>query len=661
MIAQNINAFETTASSFGFENTGAFGLSIALDRHRPHLDRDGARARHRSPRPATCWSTPARSTTRRSRARRARSPSRSRTRLGFLGYATKAVGFLANKGIANDTDRPRAATARTVQIGVAATIANSVNLAEASIGDGADGHGRRRRHRGQGAGRGQPPDQRLGQRQRRQHARRGRRRDVHRPRQRGQRVHRRRRRRRDGHDARARQRARPEPDHRLLRRASGAPTTTRPTTARITLDDDPDSQQDADRVKEEYDDATDSFDVVTLGLDLFFLVHRRPAPSSATASRPRSSTPAARPTATRTRSGIAGGVNLYDLQNASNAWIAPGAEVNQDLTGADPGRRSSRRFAVVETVDVAGQFTAARQSPTSAPAPSRARSHSAARSSSSTRTTAPRRVDRRRRHASPPAATSTVNADAFTWALVVTQSGGKANKFALDGSINFYDARRRRPGLDRGRGRGRGGRRRHGVRRQPGDHVRRQPRRSSPRRRSASASSISVTDISNTVHAFIGDGNGSGRPGRLRHRGRHRSSVLANDPDRIGPNVTSWAISMSGVTDAGEVKDKSKGEGLTGSGSANSGLRHAEPTRTRASSASASPATSAINYIVEDIKAYIAGGVPVDDGRRPTDPVTDPSRRHAARRCWSAASARSPPTTTAASPAPSRSTRSPRT
>ena len=168
----------------------------------------------------------------------------------------------------------------------------------------------------------------------------------------------------------------------------------------------------------------------------------------------------------------------------------------------------------------------------------------------------------------------TVNSDAFTWALIVTQSGGRANKFALDGSINFYDLDVVSQAWIED-----------GAVVAAGDDIT-VLADSQVVTFDVSASiitaaqvgigvSISVTDISNTVHAFIGDGNGSGGPvGSVTAGDSVR--VLANDPNRTGPNVTSWAISMSGVTDAGEVKDKSKGNGVTGSGSANSASGHAE-------------------------------------------------------------------------------------
>ena len=191
------------------------------DRHRPHLDLGGTRARHRDRGPQRAGRLPLgqqqddlarvrlRHRAAREQARRPRLRHQGRRLPGQQGHRQRHRDHERQRR--DDPDRRRRHDRQQRQ-----------------PGRGFDrrrrhGHGRGRRHLGQGAGRGQPPDQRLRQRQRRQHPRRGRRRDVHRPRQRGRRLHRRRRRRRDGHDARAGQRARPEPDHRLLGRVLGRP------------------------------------------------------------------------------------------------------------------------------------------------------------------------------------------------------------------------------------------------------------------------------------------------------------------------------------------------------------------------------------------------------------------------------------------------------
>jgi hypothetical protein len=67
---------------------------------------------------------------------------------------------------------------------------------------------------------------------------------------------------------------------------------------------------------------------------------------------------------------------------------------------------------------------------------------------------------------------------------------------------------------------------------------------------------------------------------------------------------------MSGVTDAGEVKDKSKNNGVTGSGSANSASGTQNNSNTSEFGFGIS-GDAGINYVVEDIKAYISSGIPV--------------------------------------------------
>ena len=116
--------------------------------------------------------------------------------------------------------------------------------------------------------------------------------------------------------------------------------------------------------------------------------------------------------------------------------------------------------------------------------------------------------------------------------------------------------------------------------------------------------SISVTDISNTVHAFIGDANGSGGP---------VGSVTAGDtvqragqrPTATARTSTSWAISVVRVTDAGEVQDKSRAPARPAP-ARQPRLAARRNNRTTSEFGLGVSGDIGINYVVENIQAYIS-------------------------------------------------------